>query len=208
MTAHGRRRGGGLAAAAMLMTLVATGCAQSAPLGPEAEGHETVDCRSEPSALSPNPDGRLDDSSVAVPGRVPDGFEAVAALRCSLELTLAPAPDREPVPLEFWSESGPPPNVETPENAAGGEVVWRVERLEGDLTRLLNALAAPDDLPSAGLACTADMEIVPALWLESRSGEFVPVHYPRNGCGKTKPAVRDALAGLQVTIVVAPLTSE
>jgi hypothetical protein len=76
-----------------------------------------------------------------------------------------------------------------------------VERLEGDLADLLAALATPDDPVPTDVMCTADMEIVPALWLEDSAGRVVPVHYPRDVCGKTKPAVHDALDGLEVTAV-------
>ena len=177
--AHGRRRGLGLglATVAAIAALVASGCAQNAPAGPEAELHEAFDCRSEPTSLLPNAEELIADSSIPVPGRVPAGFEAATAVRCSLEFgELAPVGE------------------------AGGDVYWRVERFEGDLSPLLDALAASDDVPAEGLACSADMEMVPALWLEARAGGFVPVRYPRDGCGKTKPAVRNALNGLQVTM--------
>jgi hypothetical protein len=201
MRAQLRRRGVVLAAVGLLVTLVASGCAQNPALRPAAAAQETVDCRSEVSSLPPNAEGQADDAKIPVPGRVPDGFEAVAALRCSLDLTLAPVPDLVPPPLEFWPEGNSTPELQKPENPADVNIVWKVERFEGDLTGLLDALAAPDDAPPADRACTADMEIVQALWLEDRSGEVVPVHYPRNGCGKTKPAVRDALSILTVTNV-------
>lgn len=185
-SAHGRRHGLAIATLAVLAALLASGCAQnaperpgkSAPDHPEAELHEAIDCRSEPSSLLPNGEEATADPSIPVPGRVPDGFEASAAIRCSVEFG------------EF-----------APVGEAGGEVFWLVERFEGDLGPLLEALAEPDDVPPEGLMCTADMEIVPPLWLEARSGGFVPVHYPRDGCGKTTPAVHDALDGLQVTMV-------
>ena len=201
MTAQLKRHGVALAAVGLLVTLVASGCAQNPALRPAAAAQETVDCRSEASSLPPNAERQVDDAEIPVPGRVPEGFEAVAALRCSLDLTLAPAPDLVPLPLEFWPEGDSTPELHKPENPADVDIVWKVERFEGDLTGLLVALAAPDDVPPADLACTADMEIVQALWLEGRSGEVVPVHYPRNGCGKTKPAVRDALSRLPVTDV-------
>lgn len=123
------------------------------------------------------------DPSIPVPGRVPDDFEASAALLCVVdwmpveEVDLAPTDEGE---LE--------PSVQ-------------VERLEGDLTGLLAALAMPDDAVPDDIACTADLQIVPALWLEDSAGRVVPVHYPRDACGKTKPAVHDALDGLEVTAV-------
>jgi hypothetical protein len=190
MSAHGARcgLGVGLATVATIAALLATGCARNAPIGPgkstpdgpDAELHEAVDCRSEPSSLPPNAEEATADPSIPVPGRVPLGFEASAAIRCSIEF-------------------GEPMQIGEGNDAM--EVYWRVERFEGDLGPLLDALAAPDDVPPEGLACTADMELVPALWLEARASGFVPVHYPRDGCGKTKPAVRDALDRLRVTMV-------
>lgn len=178
------------AVTALAALMVVTGCAQNAPQlvreaelndavptwVPEAELQDAVDCRSEPSWLIPDEGEPPADPSIPAPGRVPVGFDATAAVRCSLEFDLAPV--------------GEP-----------GDVFWRVERFEGDLGPLLDALAASDDGPPPGeLLCAADMEFVPALWLEARAGGFLPVHYPRNACGKTKPAVRTALDGLQVTM--------
>lgn len=187
-SARGRRRGLGLATVTAIAAVLASGCAQSTPDGsgatesdrPEAGLHDAIDCRSEPSSLLPNMDETTADPSIPLPGSVPVGLEASAAVRCSVEF-------------------GEPAQV----GEAGDEVevFWLVERFEGDLVPLLDALAASDDVPPEGLMCTADMEMVPPLWLEARSGGFVPVHYPRDGCGKTKPAVHDALDGLQVTMV-------
>jgi hypothetical protein len=117
------------------------------------------------------------DPAIPAPGRVPEGFEASAAIRCSIDFG------------------------ELARVGEATEVLWKIERFEGDLGPLLDALAASDDVPPEGLMCTADMEMVPALWLQARTGGFIPVHYPRDGCGKTKPAVRDALDGLQVTMI-------
>ena len=173
------RRHRGLATIAALAALVViSGCAQNVPpVVPEAELHDAVDCRSEPTWLIPDTEEPTADPSIPVPGRVPARLEATAAVRCSLDFELAPV-------------GGP-----------GGDVFWRVERFEGDLGPLLDALAAPDDLPQDGLVCSADMEFVPALWLEARAGGFVPVRYPGDGCGKTKPAVQNALNGLRIVMV-------
>jgi hypothetical protein len=88
-----------------------------------------------------------------------------------------------------------------PEGGLGADGFWSVERFEGDLGPLLDALAEADDVRPNELNCLADMELVPALWLEARAGGFVPVHYPRDACGKTKPAVLDALSSLHVASV-------
>ena len=113
---------------------------------------------------------------------MPDGFEPAAALRCT---SLAPGIE------------GTAPVDDTPP----GEVVAQVERFEGDLAPLVAALAEPDDPMPADVVCTADMELVPPLWLEGVDGRLIPVHYPRNACGKTKPGVHEALDALQLTSV-------
>jgi hypothetical protein len=102
-------------------------------------------------------------------GRVPDGFEPVVAVRCNLTASLEDAQGR-------WS-------------------AVTAETLAGDLGPLLKALDQPDDGTWLG-PCTADMELVPPLWLADATGRAIRVHYPVTGCGKTKPAVREALAGL------------
>lgn len=155
----------------LLLVSAVSGCAQRVAPGPDAEPLAAIDCRSEPSS-APWFGTTTPDPSIPVPGRVPDGFEASAALRCTMIHV-----DDQPA------------------------FVAEVERFEGDLEPLLDALAEPDDAAPPNLACTADMEMVPALWLEGRDGMVIPVHYPRDACGKTKAGVRDALASLHVTAI-------
>jgi hypothetical protein len=170
-----------------LIALASSACASNAPGDPDAPDQplaqpaSEIDCRTEGTWMLPDapptPDG-----AIPVPGRVPDGFEPAAALRCtSLALDIestAPVDDRQP-----------------------GEVVVQVERFEGDLAPLVTALAEPDDPVPADLVCTADLELVPPLWLEDVDGRLIPVHYPRDACGKTKPGVHEALDALQLTSV-------
>jgi len=169
------------AALAGLLALASSGCASNAPSGPIAEPVAEIDCRTEgtwmlPDALS------TPDPSIPVPGRVPDGFEPAAALRCT-SLT----PDIE--------------GTAPVDDQQADVVVAQVERFEGDLAPLVTALAESDDPVPADLACTADMELVPPLWLEGVDGRLIPVHYPRNACGKTKPGVHEALDALQLVSV-------
>ncbi|WP_350349566.1 hypothetical protein ABIQ69_06550 [Agromyces sp. G08B096] len=180
-TAHqARRRPAPLAALTALAALALAGCAQlgiviphAAPDGPDAEPAPAVDCRTE----GYWPDGQLatprpGEPEIPTPGRVPDGFEAVAALRCTTD----------------FPEPGDP--VE--------EHNIFVERFEGDLDPLLTALAGPDDEASGDVFCPADLELVPPLWLEASDGTLIPVHYPRTVCGKTKPGVHEALDRLEI----------
>jgi hypothetical protein len=158
----------------LLLASAVSGCARQLPPGPESEPLSAIDCRSEPSS-APWFGSTTPDPSIPVPGRVPDGFEASAALRCTI--------------------------IHVDDGDGSSELVAEVERFEGDLEPLLDALAEPDDAAQPNLACTADMEIVPALWLEGRDGLLIPVHYPRDACGKTKAGTHEALASLHVTSV-------
>ena len=173
-----------------LLALAASGCASNAPGapdapdapgGPVAEPVAEIDCRTEGTWMLPD-ELATPDPAIPVPGRVPDGFEPAAALRCT---SLTPGIE------------GTAPVDDTPP----GEVVVQVERFEGDLSPLVAALAEPDDAIPADVVCTADMELVPPLWLEDVDGRLIPVHYPRNACGKTKPGVHEALDALELTSV-------
>lgn len=182
-------------AGAVGLALCASACAGSGPPGgstppgggapPAADApvQDAVDCRSEPSSGMMLDPSATPDPSIPVPGRVPEGFEASAALLCVVDW----------VPMEAVDLA--------PTDEGELELTAQVERLEGELADLLAALAEPDDAVPTDVMCTADMEIVPALWLEDSAGRVVPVHYPRDVCGKTKPAVHDALDGLEVTAV-------
>ena len=123
--------------------------------------------------LPPDPTATADPQHPDAPeaGRVPTGFTPTTAVRCDLMA-----------------------NIEDAEGLWSGITAVT---LTGDLTALLAALAEPDDGTWLG-PCTADMELVPPLWLVDATGRAINAHYPRTGCGKTKPGVRDALAGLTV----------
>lgn len=161
------------------MSVLLSGCAGPGGGAEEVEAATIVDGYD---CLAPNlagwvlpydsastPDPQHPDAPAA--GRVPEGFSPTTAVRCDLMAGIDDAEGR-------WS------------------AVTAVT-LAGDLTALLTALAVPDDGPWLG-PCTADMELVPPLWLVDASGRAINAHYPSDGCGKTKPGVRDALAALTV----------
>lgn len=178
---------GALSASGAIMTaVVLSGCAQplpSEPVAPDAQPVSAVDCRTEGTWWWPDAP-ETPDPAVPTPGRVPAGFEPVAALRCMVDLSFAPVDGVTPEPPV------------------------RVQRFEGNLTPLLRALAQPDDPTPPDIVCTADMELVPPLWLESADGALIPVRYPRTACGKTKPEVREELERLDlVSTTDAPLLS-
>lgn len=169
----------------VLVVATIGGCAQllgtQPPEPPEAQPASAVDCRTEGDWWDSAPEPRAE--PLPAPGRVPDGFDAVAALRCRVDFTPAPV-----------------------NGAADGPPV-RIERFEGDLGPLLDALDRPDDPIPPNVMCTADMELVPALWLEDAAGAVIPVHYPRDACGKTKPGVSEAVDRLDlVSTIDAPIS--
>jgi len=143
--------------------LALAGCASDPGLAPRAEIVAEISC----AGLDP-----LGGSGSDGAGLVPDGFEAVAAVRC--------------VPFQTVEDE---------------EGVWSVvvrERLEGDLTALLEAQAAPDD-PGWPGPCAAIMTIAPQIWLTDAAGRGIRVRHPADGCGQPKvDLVADAVAKLDV----------
>jgi hypothetical protein len=137
--------------------------------GADAAPASSIDCLSEPSSRLEDPQATETPAPHPEPGRVPDGFEPAAALLCELPTSSADAT----------------------------EDTLAVTRFDGDLGPLLHALDAPDDVAGPGLMCTADMELVPSLWLEAEDGTLIPVHWPRDVCGKTKPGVGRQLEKLK-----------
>ncbi|WP_157884038.1 hypothetical protein [Arthrobacter alpinus] len=106
-------------------------------------------------------------------GSVPGGFVPVQVVRCQ---------------QDFLEQAG----VYTR--------VVRQEHLEGDYSALLAALAQPSDRANGNMACTADAELLPALWLVNADGQAIHVVWPVDACGKArgKPDTAKALAGLTV----------
>jgi len=174
------RRDTGFLTGFLLLTLL-TGCAgmndfaasDDAPLGTVVDG---VDCQ------APNLGGwMLPEAARATdipthpdapaPGRVPADFEPTAAYRCTFMATFEDDHGR-------WS-------------------AVKVDRLEGDFSALLAALAEPDDKFGFTQVCTADAEFVPELWLQNAAGQAVRVAWPRDACLKTKPATAAALKDLE-----------
>ena len=134
---------------------------------------DAVDCRTPDGLLTPPPDS----DPIPTPGAVPAGFVAVAALACDFEMRDAGSSD------------------------GALDVVALVTRYEGDLGPLLAALGAPDEVAPPDTVCDLSMELVAPIWLEDADGEVVSVRSPVDGCMKTKPGVREALAGLDAVSV-------
>ncbi|WP_133160284.1 hypothetical protein [Cryobacterium zongtaii] len=162
------------------MSVLLSGCAgapggNAQAVGPAriVEGYDCLAPNLAGWALPPDststPDPQHPDAPEA--GRVPAGFTPVKVVRCELMASIEDAEGR-------WSGV-------------------TEATLTGDLAPLLAALSEPDDEKWLG-PCTADMELVPPLWLVDATGAAIHAHYPRDGCAKTKPAARDALAGLTV----------
>lgn len=117
-----------------------------------------------------------DVSASALEGSVPEGFVPVQVVRCST-LVKDPTGDYTVVLLE--------------------------EHLEGDYSQLLAALAQPSDKGGSG-PCTADMEVIPPLWMVDSKGRAIQLAWPVDACGKTrgKPGTGKTLAELSVAQVI------
>ncbi|MHA7305794.1 hypothetical protein ACX80E_11210 [Arthrobacter sp. TMN-49] len=118
-------------------------------------------------------------------GSVPEGFVPVEVVRCRPDYFQSPDP-----------------------SGKVGQVIAQ-EQLTGDYTALLAALAQPSDRQD-GIACTADAETLPGLWLINAAGKAVHVMWPLDACNKArgKPATAKALEELTVsktTVLTAPI---
>lgn len=168
------RRGLG-AVAAVVLAAVLVGCGGAIPFIAAEPRPDAVPVDELRCAGDGLPGADAPDEPV-VAGNVPDDFEPVAVLRCTEWASLTDD-------VGTWSGS-------------------RVERLEGDLSELLAALAEPDEAPTVGW-CTADMWIGPELWLADAAGRFIRVPYPMAACPKPRAGVLErieaALALLTVT---------
>ncbi|WEK60061.1 MAG: hypothetical protein P0Y60_12015 [Candidatus Microbacterium colombiense] len=152
-------------AIAMLVTALAlTGCGALPGIGPDPR------VPAEPIAAVSCPAVYDDD---IVSGLVPDGFEAVAVLRCD------PYASRD-------DEDGTWSGV-------------TLERLEGDLEPVLSALAVPSDPLSPG-PCPAIGYLIPELWIEGTDGTVVRVDIPTDGCAAPKSVGLDAALDALTTV--------
>lgn len=169
------------AAAVLLLMCVLAGCGQQLgnPAGPRpvAELADAVDCTSMEHIF--DSEAQPTTPAAAPPpaaGSVPEGFVPVEVIRCGAAL-------------------------ETIEDQDG---LWRAvtqERLAGDLDALVAALTEPSDGPGWNQVCTADMELVPDLWLLAADGKAMRAAWPTDSCGKTKPGVHGVLAEMDVVEV-------
>ncbi len=164
-----------LAGVALLAVATLAGCGEM-PEGrgqsrPVAELVDAVDCTATDAVAEPE-----EPSATPPPaaGGVPEGFVPVEVIRCDAFL-MATLEDDE----GLWS-------------------AVTEERLTGNVGALVDALAEPSDGPLANQACTADMELVPDLWLLDARGRAMRAAWPTNSCGKTKPGVREILAGMEM----------
>lgn len=167
----------GLGLAALLAVGV-TACGQlqgegsGSPREP-ADLVDAVDC----TATDALADAELGEPSGTPPpaaGGVPEGFVPVEVIRCDAFM-LGTLEDEE----GLWS-------------------AVTEERLAGNIDALVDALAEPSDGSIPNQACTADMELVPDLWLVDAQGRAMRAAWPTNSCGKTKPGARTMVGGMQV----------
>ncbi|MGA7205053.1 MAG: hypothetical protein WBX27_10535 [Specibacter sp.] len=132
---------------------------------------DKVDCKVH-SEWRPN-HGLIDPASQLM-GSVPQGFIPVDVIRCD------------------------PASVHVSEDLKTSSWTLTEDHLSGNYTALLAAVAEPSDKQD-GIACTADAEILPELWLVNAGGKAVHVMWPLDVCSKSKPDTAKALAGLRVS---------
>lgn len=104
------------------------------------------------------------------PGSVPTGFEPVGVVECT-----------------------------TGERLTDAQGVWdaiTVRRLEGDLGRLMTALAAPPTTSTGDRLCPTPQAASSELWLVDALGRAVRPATPVDVCGAPTPAVRSAVTAL------------
>ncbi|MGK5742389.1 hypothetical protein [Micromonospora sp. URMC 103] len=173
-----------------LLCLVLTGCATAAdPPGPGLREHgpprvedrwtSCADAGAETRGAAP-PTGTgatvlplLTDTGASTLPLLDDTFTPVAAVLCGQQPTPRPG---------------------------GGTDLVAIERRADEVTELAEALRLPDEARAAG-PCTADMVVPPWLALLDERGRWLRPGIPRDGCGKPRPEVREALDRLRPTIV-------
>ncbi|ALE05376.1 hypothetical protein AL755_07625 [Arthrobacter sp. ERGS1:01] len=111
----------------------------------------------------------LADSSAASMGSIPAGFVPVSAVEC----------------MAFGN------------NVTDSTGEWRTitqRQFSGDLGPLVKALNGASDKADGDYICTADLEIIPDLWLVNSAGKAVHVQWPQTACHKSKPGTKETLA--------------
>ncbi len=96
---------------------------------------------------------------------------------------------------------------EVQQRADGGQDLVATESRADDVTALLAALHLPDEQPVDG-ACTADLPTVPWFVLLDAQGRWIRPGVARDGCGKVRVEVRNAVAALQLTRVATRVLRE
>ncbi len=137
-------------------------------------------------------------------GRVPDGFAPVHVVECRTEplrISTAPPPVLVPDPPGGEVDLHDLEEADVPAGAGPGTPdVLRMRELvrEGDLGRLLRALARPSQAPRPDQVCTADMVVVPQVYLVDADGRAVRAAWPHDARGKPLHGVTESLATVPV----------
>ncbi len=136
-----------------------------------------VDC---PSSLQDYPGYTPTSTPTNLMGSVPEGFVPEKVFICRMA---AVAPDSD----DSWPFQ------------------FQQEELAGDFGPLLAALAVPSDTPGGNVVCTADLELLPGLWLVNAAGGAINTAWPVDKCGKSrgKPDTQKAIDALRIVDVQA-----
>jgi hypothetical protein len=216
---RGRRAAWAVGIALAAAGLLAAGCGTT-KAGSAANGTTTAPTSTAPSAGGTASGGT---AAGTAPGRAPSGGASGGAPGSSPAgpAPSAPAASATPVPTVSggtvptsqpacagWPASAPtaslpvsfvPVSVERCVNSAqqiAGKGLWvtaTLQRADGNLTALVNALHQPAGVHRPGTACPALAMIPPQIVLISGSGKLLIPRLPSTGCGLTQSTVLAAL---------------
>jgi hypothetical protein len=96
---------------------------------------------------------------------------------------------------------------EVQQRADGAQDLVATESRADDVAALVTALHLPDEQTTSE-ACTADLPIVPWFVLLDAQGRWIRPGVAKDGCGKVRIEVRNAIAGLRLTRVATRVLRE
>ena len=130
-------------------------------------------------------------------GSVPQGFEPVRVVRCTISLTEMLQEPAPPTLVPRLEDVDPGASIPEAPDVGGTDLLQRLTveevTLTGDLAPLLDVLSRESAHRSSG-ACVAMLELQPAIFLVDAAGRAVRPQWPVDGCGFLLEGSHDALA--------------